>query len=361
MTLTTCFDLDPRKTTREEALNLSDADKRRYFSLVRLGHPRIAETLETMTALASPSSGKSILTLIGPTGVGKSTLIKVLSEQMIQAHREEIDADVSFIPVASMVAPASGERGFSLKMFYAEMGRALNEPLMGRKLETKLANARTLTGMPASSGSVSAMRMAVDRIIEHRRTRLLLIDEAVPMLRKISEHELDVRMDGLKTLADKGATIVLIGSYDLHEIVGLSGQVARRMGVIHFGRYRTGVPDDERAFRSALHQLQGRLPIRDMPDLTERAKELQVACIGCVGILKTMLSSTLECAIARDGKWSDSFLDRSLLSVDQYETILAETLAGEARIRGTTLGSGTLDALCAKARDMEAKAAAVNL
>lgn len=359
MNPTTSCDIDPRTMSREDMLNLSDDEKRLYFSLVRLNHPRIAETLDTMTALASRHSGKNILLLIGPTGVGKSTLIQILKERVIQRHREEIDADVSFIPIASMVAPASGERGFSLKMFYTEMGRALNEPLMGRKLETKLANGRTLTGLPNSSGNVSAMRMAVERVFEHRRTKLLVIDEAVPLLRQARGNQIENHMDALKTLAEKGATIILIGSYDLHEILGLDGQVARRMGAIHFSRYLTGVADDERAWRTIVQQLQRHLPIQDMPDLSEAAVELQEACIGCVGILKTVFSSVLECALAKGGKWSDSHLDKSLLSVNQFETILAETMAGEAAIRGTTLGSGTIKALVAKARAM--KAAAVSL
>ena len=356
MNPTISCELDPRRMSREDALKLSDDEKRLYFSLVRLNHPRIAETLDTMTALATPSSGKNILLLTGPTGVGKSTLIQILKERMMQKHSAEIEADVSFIPVASMVAPASGERGFSWKMFYADLGKALNEPLMGKKLETKLANGRTLTGMPASSGNVTAMRMAVEGIIAQRRTKLIVIDEAVPLLRKAHGNSLDNHMDALKTLADKGATLVLIGSYDLHEIVGMSGQVARRTGIVHFGRYLTGVPDDERAFRSALQQLQSRLPIHDMPDLTERAMQLQIACVGCIGILKSVLSSTLECALAKDGKWDESYLNQSLLSVDLFETIMAETMAGEAKVRGTTLGSGTLDALVTKARAMEAAA-----
>ena len=359
MNPTTSCDIDPRTMSREDMLKLSDDEKRLYFSLVRLNHPRIAETLETMTALASRHSGKNILMLVGPTGVGKSTLVQILKERVIRTHREEIEADVSFIPLAYMVAPASGERGFSLKMFYSEMGRALNEPLMGRKLETKLVSGRTLTGLPAASGNVSSMRMAVERLFEHRRTKVLVIDEAVPILRQARGNDVQNHMDALKTLSEKGATVILIGSYDLHELLGLDGQVARRMGAIHFSRYLTGVPDDERAWRTIVQQLQRHMPIQDMPDLSEMALDLQEACIGCVGILKTVFSSVLECALAKGGKWSDSHLDKSLLSVDQFETILAETMAGEAMFRGTTLGSGSLKGLVAKSRAM--KAAAVNL
>jgi len=356
MTTTNSCEGDQGAPSGEDLLKLSDDDKRRHFSRIRLGHPRITETLNTMTALASPSSGKSILLLIGPTGVGKSTLINVLTEQVIRTHREEIESDASFIPVASMLAPASGERGFSWKMFYAALGKALNEPLMGKKLETRLLNGKTLTSLPGSAGNVTAMRLAVEGIIAHRRTKLIMIDEAVPLLRKVQGNSLENHMDALKTLAEKGATLVLIGSYDLHEIVGLSGQVARRMGVVHFSRYHEDVPEDARAFRSVVQQLQRHLPIQGLPDLTEIARDLQQSTIGCVGILKTVLASVLECALADGGKWSDSFLDKSLLSLNQFEAILAETMAGEALVRGTTLGSGTLKALVSKSRAMKAAA-----
>ena len=263
--------------------------------------------------------------------------------------------DPGYIPVAMMVAPASGERGFSWKMFYLRLGEALNEPMMDKKLESKIEAGRSLAVLPGKGSTVTAMRVSVERVLQYRRTELIVIDEAVPLLRQARGNELANHMDALKTLADSGASLVLVGSYDLHQLAALSGQLARRTAIVHFRRYHTGVESDEMAFKNAIGKLQSYMPLKDMPDFMEMAGPLQEACLGCVGILKTTLATTLQCAISAGGKWSDSHLERSLLGAAQYETILAETLVGEAGVRGSVLGSSTFKSLSAMSKVVQAR------
>ncbi len=337
--------VDLLSLSQEEALKLSDDDKRKRFKQVKVSHPMIAETLAEMATLASPNSGKSILLLTGPPGVGKSTLVEVLHEMVLADHREEMVTDPSFIPIASMVAPASGERGFSWRMFYSEIGRAIQEPLLNRKLETLQVNDQKPVTIYSTKTSVSAMRMAVESIIAQRRVRTIVIDEAVPILRQARGNDLENHMDALKTLADKGATLVLVGSYDLHQLTKMSGQLARRMGVVHFRRYKPDVEDEVREFRKIVQQFQKYMPIKGLPDLGERAEDLQVACVGCVGNLKLVLTTALEVTLRNKGKWSNECLDRALFSQDQMLTILEETLLGERLLETSALGSSSLKAL----------------
>jgi hypothetical protein len=189
------------------------------------------------------------------------------------------------------------------------------------------------------------MRLSLERIMAERGVRTIIIDEAVPILRQARGNDLENHMDALKTLADKGATLVLVGSYDLHQLTKMSAQLARRMGVIHFRRYRPEFDRERQAFHKVVHQLQNFLAIKGMPDLSKRSDDLMTACVGCVGILKTVLTSVLECAINNDGKWSEEFLDQSLLSRDQMVTILEETLRGERLVETSALGSSSLESL----------------
>jgi hypothetical protein len=347
---------DPRKTTREEALLLPDDDKRLYFKLVRLMHPRISEKLGDMLTLAMPDSGTSIVLLVGPTGVGKSTLVSSLAHRIIDSMRDEIESDPGFVPVVVMDAPASGERGFSWRMFYLRLGDALNEPLMDKKLEARVDGPKSIVHLPGLGSTVTGMRVSVERVLAHRRTILVVVDEAVHLMRKAKGNTLDNHMDALKSLADTGATLVLIGAYDLLEFTTLSAQVARRTAIVHFNRYVTGIEEDERAFRTAIKQFQERMPLRKMPDLTERASELQIACLGCIGILKSTLAKTLAGVLQGGGKWSDSHLQKALFTQAQFNTILSETLAGEAAIREMEIGTGSFKSLTAKAKEIEFQA-----
>ena len=354
-----CSETNPLTVSQDEALKLSDPDKRLRFRKARLSHPMIAETLAEMATLASPDSGKSILLLTGPTGVGKSTLVRILEESFLTANREAITADPSFLPVASLVAPASGERGFSWRMFYTEMGRAMQEPLLDRKRETlRLNDPKPLT-LYSARASVSGMRMSVENIIANRRVRTIIIDEAVPLLRQARGNDLENHMDAIKTLADKGATLVLVGSYDLHQLTKMSAQLARRMGVIHFRRYKPDDEDEKREFQKIVRQFQKYMAIKGLPDLGERAEDLQEACVGCVGNLKSALTTALEDALRNNGKWAESCLDRALFSQDQMLTILEETLRGEALLETAALGSSSLKSLvkAAKARRVELRVA----
>jgi hypothetical protein len=356
MTIMNSCEINPHSMTREQALLLPDEGKRLYFDRVWLKHPRVKQTLDELNIHTASNSGKSIILLIGPTGVGKSTLIRTLEERFIQSRQQEIERDPGFIPVAMMVAPASGERGFSWKMLYSRLGGALDEPLMDRKLETRLENGRTTVRLPGGTSSVAAMRTAVEKVMAQRHTQLIVIDEAVPILRQATGNSLDNHMDAIKTLADMGTTLVLVGSYDLQKLASLNDQVARRTGLVHFTRYLTGVPQDEEAFHIAVRMLKDRLPIKHMPDLTEYAQDLHVACLGCVGILKGTLSTALGYALNNGGKWSDKFLEQSLLSDELYATILKETIEGEARIKDACVGSSSFKSLRKKS---EATLAAV--
>jgi hypothetical protein len=78
-----------------------------------------------------------------------------------------------------------------------------------------------------------------------------------------------------------------------------------------------------------------------------------------VGILKTVFTTDLECAIQNGGKWSNECLERALPSEDQMLTILEETVLGESLLNTSALGSSSLKSLvkASKARLAELRVA----
>lgn len=337
------FETRPDRISKEQALLLPDPHRLDYFRQVRIKHDRVATALDDIETLVSPESGTDIVLLIGPTGVGKSTLTISLRDRLLKLHQEDMRSDLSFIPVVIVEAPASGERGFSWRIFYVRLGQALHEPLMERKIEDCLEDGRR-TIRPINAGStVAGLRMAIEDALKIRRTVLVIIDEAVHLIRNAKGNTLNSHMDALKSLANIcGVTLALVGSYDLFKLMSLSGQIARRSAILHFQRYRPGVAEDEKAFLKSLRSLQKFLPLKDVPDLSPLSGDLMHSCVGCVGILKDTLTRALTFALRNNGKWTDSCLQRGVLAERQIVSILEETLEGEKSVVGSEFGSGTV-------------------
>lgn len=341
--MTSCKKISPKTISREEILLRSDDDRRDYFEAVRINHPRIRRALDEIEMMALANSGTDIALFLGPTGVGKTALVQALSERYLERHREEMLSDPGFIPILTMEAPASGELRFSWRMFYTVMGNALPEPLMDRKQESPMGGGHRCIKQVNNGTTVGGMRSAIENVLRHRRIMLVVIDEAAHMFRHAKGDVLSAAMDALKSLGNlTGVTLILVGSYDLYPLVELSAQLSRRSAIVHFRRYEMGIAEDEDAFKKVLGRLQSYLPVAIVPDLSPFALDLQLACIGCVGILKTTLARALNFALS-EGEWNNRHLEHALLTEVQMKTILKEILEGEAKIAKNMYGATSFE------------------
>jgi hypothetical protein len=341
-----CTEPSCRTLTREQMLELTLEEKLQYFHSVTVQHPRMNQALQDILLLSAPNTGIDIVLLIGPAGVGKSATIQILRRKFTEAYGAQMHADPSFIPLAGIEAPASGELSFSWKMLYTRLGEALCEPMLQRKSCTiSERNGLQVTSTTAGS-TVAALRVATENALRHRRTRLVVIDEAAHVLANCGDAKLVSHVNALKSLANvSGVTLALVGSYDLYRLPMLSGQLARRTAVIHLSRYRVGDKLDEECFRRTLRTLQRRLPLQASPDLERYSSKLQAACIGCVGTLKETLMRALTMTLDKGGEWKDEYLRRALLADTAVTAILEETLAGERMLSDASYGNRSADFL----------------
>jgi hypothetical protein len=262
--------------------------------------------------------------------------------------------DLALIPIVLTEAPASGERGFSWRIFYQRLGEGLQEPLMTKKQETRTIDGRITVRPVSTTATVAALRTSVEKAIVYRRTSIVVVDEAVHLLRNVHGNSLENQMDAVKSLANIcGMNVILVGSYDLLPILSLSAQVARRCSIVHLPRYLTGEDTEERAFAKVLDKLAAYLPLEEQVDLSGYAEALQKACAGCVGILKDTLSRAFALALRDRGKWKESHLEKGLLSPLQLRAVLEETLQGEQKMLTMASGSGSFKAAAEKYREVE--------
>ncbi len=326
-----------RGVTREQVLDLSVDKKLEYFEEVVVRHPRMDEMLGDLVTLSARGTGSDLILLIGPSGAGKSATAKAAQRRFAEMYKADQQSDPSFVPFVSVEAKATGEKQFSWRVLYTRIGEGLNEPLLDRKLPKN-----QVVSSKNDLSTVAGLREAIEEALTHRRTRLVIIDEAAHILAGCGDKTLIAHMNALKSIANfSGATLALVGSYDLYKLAMLSGQLARRTAVIHFSRYLTG--RDEAQFRSSLRTLERRLPLTTIPDLTKYSSHLQTACAGCIGTLKDTLTRALSLALHGGGRWKDDYLRKALLSEAALATILDETLEGEKLLAPATYGMRSVD------------------
>lgn len=340
--------------TKEQVFRLPEEGRLAYFDAIRLRHPRVSQALADLNLMSKSGVGSNITLLVGPTGVGKSTVVHALRDQVLEDNQERMGEDLSQIPIVLTEAPASGERGFSWRIFYQRLGEGLQEPLMSKKQETRTTDGRITVRPVSTTATVAALRTSVEKAIVYRKTSIVVVDEAVHLLRNIHGNTLENHMDAIKSLANIcGMNVILVGSYDLLPILSLSAQVARRCSIVHLPRYLTGEEAEERAFAKVLDKLASYLPLEEQVDLSRYAEALQKACAGCVGILKNTLSRALALALRDRGKWKESHLEMGLLSPLQLTAVLEEILQGEQKMLTMALGSGSFKAAAEKYRNVE--------
>lgn len=305
-----------------------------YFkNEARIKHPALNKAFDDALACISSVSGARIIIIAGPTGVGKTTMAEGLARELRRRFAAQMLAEPDFIPVMyGNAVPPSG-RSFDWKDFYIRMLLRSGEVLVDRKL--LLSAQRELypeLQLQASlDGQASApLRRAAENCLRHRRTRILIIDEAHHMLMM---NKLDVQFENLKSLAtETGTTIVLVGTYRLLEIRDQSAQLVRRSKIVHFPRYDSRIKLEQAAFYSALGALQSHLPLRVMPNLLEHAEYFYDKTGGCVGILKDWLTRSLELALNTDRSFGQKLVAECALSNKEMMTILGEIFEGEAKL-----------------------------
>src|SRR5260370_11627996 len=98
-----------------------------------ISHPRLQEALETIIqAICPPGEGASVrrpgtmVLVIGPSRVGKTTLIRLLEERLLAMSKELMVSDPNFIPFARILAAGSDTRRFEWAVNYIAVLHALH-------------------------------------------------------------------------------------------------------------------------------------------------------------------------------------------------------------------------------------------
>lgn len=306
------------------------------FNQYLFKHPKaLIAFQELMTALSAEASPQVVI-FTGPTGVGKSTLLRAACNQLIKQNLDRMKGEPDYVPLVSLSAVPPNGSSFSWKDFYIRLLSAQNEPLIDRKLLMP-RQASSLPDHPFSEGKLErsvadALRRGVEDYCRNRRTKYLVIDEAHHMLLVNGPQRLECQFECLKSLTiQTGVTILLSGTYRLLDILEQSGQLTRRSHVVHFPRYDLRQSADRQGFRQILANLEKKLS-EYIPTQLD-VDYFYPKSAGCVGVLKDGLSRTFEFALRENIKTIDANLfERFALSNRRLKTIAEEAFIGESRL-----------------------------
>ena len=276
-----------------------------WYRGVRLRHPLLDAASVELERVLDPAMPPRIIQLLGPTGVGKTTLLDTFKHGLAEESA----------PVVCMTCPpvTAGRKGYD---FGRPHWRLLAEAAGGvfpddhQSPDAVAARLRSGGGRRDGAANTEEYRLGILEFLRAKRPRAVVLDEAQHMTRVSGARCQADQLDMIKDCIDRtGIPHVLVGTYELQAMVALSDQLARRSRVVHFPPYDLSDKSALDGFQSIFGQLVAALPFSD-PErswsvLQEHLLDVGVGSAGCVGVLKDWLGDALQAALAAGVEFVD--------------------------------------------------------
>src|SRR3989442_923172 len=305
------------------------------FKAFAVSHPLLqhADTA-LMRALCEPAGFSHVL-VYGPSGVGKSTMLRQIVTRLNAADRGAPQAGKAPIPLLLLEARPPDTLSFNRTDYYRTALKVLGEPFGERRVLVDIEAEPTWEkkGRKAARFQDSSeLRQALEDALRRYGVRAVIVDEAQHLMKVGTGAKLLDQLDWIKSMTNVTEVLhILLGTYDLLAFRNLSGQASRRSLDIHFARYQFQQEQDRHDFQAVLLALLKQVPLDvELDTLMQHWSYFYERSIGCVGVLKDWLVRAVATAL-HDG--SDTLtltrVQDHALSEAQCERMAIEATEGE--------------------------------
>jgi energy-coupling factor transporter ATP-binding protein EcfA2 len=333
----------PRQQAPARAASLSPTARRRLtrFKAFAVSHPLLQRADTTLMQAIREPAGFSHVLVYGPSGVGKSTMMRQIAQRLNPAERGATAAGTTVVPVLLLETRPPDAATFHRADYYRTALKTLGEPFFERRVLVDIDAEPTWEkkGRKTTRFQDSAeLRHALEDALRRHGVRAVVLDEAQHLMHVGTGARLLDQFDWIKSMTNVTEVLhILLGTYDLLAFRNLSGQASRRSLDIHFARYQFQQEQDCRDFQGVLLALLQQVPLAvEVESLMQHWVYFYERSIGCVGILKDWLVRAVATAL-HEGSSSLSLarIQEHALSAVQCERLALEATEGEQVLTAT--------------------------
>ncbi len=291
---------------KSESMSTGSDNSLNSFKHFTMAHPKLRAIHEQVLCGVREPGGASIFFILGPTGVGKTTLVSGLMRQIICDLQPLLEQDRERLAVVGIEAEAPAYGNYDFKQHFKRSLTALGEILIDYRIDPSqhILHAEKHGKIVVSARtSVPALRLSLEEALKRRRPAAFFIDEAHHLGKVSGGRKFQDHLDVIKSLANMTETThILVGTYELQLLLNLSDQLSRRSRTFHSERYRVGQPADVRTFQNIIWGFQRRLPFAEQRDLRLHTDYLMERSLGCVGNLRCWFLRAAHAALNAGSK-----------------------------------------------------------
>lgn len=264
-----------------------------------------------------------ILLVVGATGTGKSTLLKVLRKRLAILLADDMRRDTGRLASVAAEAFFVPGRGPDWRSLFHDLLTDANDILIDRKVGD---------GPGRVGSTLPALHSACIKMIQHRRPVAVLLDEGGALVEAGTTGALAKNLSFLKSISNRSAChLVILGDYSLVKLGSMNGQLNRRCITVHLSPYdKNGAHD----FSKIVTGFEYRLRESGIEcDLKESHALLLERSCGCVGLLARWLSEALIHSRRSHSPLNDDALRKTMAPDGAFKVWQMEINRGIAALR----------------------------